>query len=55
MCPVCCLDLDQRIAIRGTMRFDLGNPPMKTGRPREGSQSLFHDLGFAGCEKRAQR
>jgi hypothetical protein len=53
ICPVYCFDLDQRIATGSTMRFDLGNPPMKTGRPREGSQSLFQNLGFAGCERRA--
>jgi hypothetical protein len=41
ICPVCCFDLDQRIATDGTMRFSLSDLRMKASRPREGGQGFF--------------
>jgi hypothetical protein len=53
ICPVWRFDLDQYITTRGTMRPSFSDPPLKTGCPRECSQGFFHNLGFAGCERRA--
>ena len=47
------LEKERWSTTRGTMRPSFSDPPLKTGCPRECSQGFSHNLGFAGCERRA--
>jgi hypothetical protein len=49
ICPVCCFDLDQRIATGGMMSFSFGDPPMKASRPRKGSQGTVKSFFRFPC------
>src|ERR1700677_2601545 len=51
--PVCCCDLDERVATVSRTRFRVRNLAVETSGAREGSKSFLHHLGFANGKTRA--